>query len=158
MMTLRRFRTLADSYGADLQRWPESLRRPALDLLDSSAEAQAIMSRAKELDEAIAAAGAARDAHHWDGKSSAAALHRLRQNVSARIQRPPPGVAPEFDRSDARTANRRRPRHVGWVGFATAAGLAVVAGLTLGIFYSPSAQPPDLTALLQPAPMQLLTD
>lgn len=158
MMTLRRFRTLAASYGADLQRWPESLRRQACDWLDSSAEAQAIMSRARELDEAIAAAGAARDAHHWDGKSAAAALHRLRQNVSARIQHPPLGGAPKFDGIDARTGNRQRPRHVGWVGLATAAGLAVVVGLTLGIFYSPSVQPPDVTALLQPAPLQLLTD
>lgn len=158
MMTLRRFRTLADSYGADLQRWPQSLRRQALDLLDSSAEAQAIMSRARELDETIAAASAVRDAQQWDGKSPAVALDRLRQNVSARIQRPALGGAPGFNGSAAHAASPYRPRHLGWVGFATAAGLAVVAGLTLGIFYSPSAQPPDVTALLQPAPLQLLTD
>jgi anti-sigma-K factor RskA len=158
MMTLRRFRTLADSYGADLQRWPESLRRQALELLDSSAEAQAVISRARELDEALAAAGAAREAHLWDRESADAALHRLRQNVSARIRRRLPEGADALGGSERRTANRSRPRHVGWFGFATAAGLAVLAGLALGIVYSPSPQPPDLTALLQPAPLQVLAD
>jgi hypothetical protein len=158
MMTLRRFRTLADSYGADLQRWPESLRRQARDLLDSSAEAQAVMSRARELDAAVAAATDARDARLWSSGSSDAALRRLRQNVSTRMRRSPPGGVAAVAGNDARAVNRHRPRHVGWVGFATAAGLAVVAGLTLGILYSPTAQQPDLTALLQPAPLQLLTD
>ena len=47
MMTLNRFRTLADSYGADLQRWPERMRPQALVLLDSSGEAREIIARAK---------------------------------------------------------------------------------------------------------------
>lgn len=158
MMTLRRFRTLADSYGADLQRWPESLRGQARALLDSSADAQAVMTRARELDEALAAAAAARDGRLWKGESADAAVHRLRQSVSTRLRRPRPGGAPVFAGNDAHAAARYRPRHVGWVGYATAAGIAVVAGLTLGILYSPTAQQPDLTALLQPAPLQLLTD
>jgi len=167
MMTLRRFRTLADSYGADLRRWPERARRQALTLLDSSAEAQAIIGRAGELDEAIAAAGTARLERLWRGESTATALHRLHDNVAAHIgpssseaasarDQMRPG-APERNRSPA---IRYQPRRVGWVGLATAAGVAVLAGLALGILYSPSppAAQEDLTALLQPAPLQVLTD
>lgn len=156
MMTLRRFRTLADSYGADLQRWPEPLRAQARALLDTSAQAQALMARARELDQAIAAAGAAREARIWVRSRADAALHRLRADVSNRIRQstsartPAPGI-------DSRAARYPHLR-AGWVGFATAAGLAVVAGLALGILFSPAAPPQDLTALLQPAPLQLLTD
>jgi|SRR6185312_12213306 len=158
MMTLRRFRTLADSYGADLQRWPQRLRGQALALLDSSAEARAVISRAKELDDAIAAAGAARLERLRGGESADAALHRLQKNVSARIRRPPSGGVIALDGMRPRAASRYRPRPAEWIGLATAASLAVIAGLALGILYSPSAPQEDLTALLQPAPLQVLTD
>ena len=158
MMTLRRFRMLADSYGADLQRWPERQRAQALALLGASEEAQAILTRARELDEAIAAAAAARDATVWDGEGADAPLQRLRENVASRIRPPSPvRVAGPIGRH-APAASRYQPHRVGWLGLATAAGLAVAAGLTLGIYYSPSAAPEDLTALLQPAPLQLLAD
>lgn len=158
MMTLRRFRALADSYGADLHRWPESLRTQAAALLDTSMEAQAIMARARDLDTAMAAAGAARDARLWRGNRADAAFHRLRADVATRIRKSPPAGMSVVENGDSRSAPRHRPRRVAWVGFATAAGLAVLAGLALGILYSPAAPPQDLTALLQPAPLQLLTD
>lgn len=154
MMTLRRFRTLADSYGADLQRWPQRLRAPALALLDSSAQARAVMARARELDRTMAAARTVRDARIWGGESADRALRRLHARVSARAT--PSG--PEAVTAARHAAGSRSPRRAGWIGLATAAGLAVVAGLTLGILYSPSAPPEDLTALLQPAPLQVLTD
>lgn len=164
MMTLRRFRTLADSYGADLQRWPQRVRAQALALLARSAEAQAIMARAAEVDEAIATAGAERLERLWGGESADAALHRLQDNVAAHIRRSSsagmsarhqvPG-APGRTRSPAM---RYPPGRAGWVGLATAAGVAVLAGLALGILYSPPAPQEDLTTLLQPAPLQVLTD
>lgn len=158
MMTLRRFRALAGSYGADLQRWPERLRGQARELLDSSAQAQAIIARARELDQAIAAAGAARDARLWGRESTDRGLHRLRVRVSERTRVAASGTTGAALRMQSRAARRSPARRAGWIGFATAAGLAVVAGLALGILYSPSAPPQDLTALLQPAPLQLLTD
>ena len=157
MMTLRRFRTLADSYGADLQRWPERRRRQARALLDTSAAARDIMARARELDEAIAAAGAERDARIWGGSRVDAALHRVRAGVSTRIRRPVSAGIPAAAAIGSPVA-RHRARRARWVGLAAAAGLAVLAGLALGILYSPTAPPQDLTALLQPAPLQLLTD
>jgi hypothetical protein len=149
---------LADSYGADLQRWPERSRRQALVLLDASSEAQAIIVQARELDEAIASAGAARDARLRGGEGAGAALFRLHEKVSARTRRAASAGAIVGDGFNASAASRYRPQRVGWVGFATAAGLAVVAGLALGIFFSPAAPQQDLTALLQPAPLQGLTD
>jgi hypothetical protein len=159
MMTLRRFRGLADSYGADLQRWPEDLRAQALTLLDASAEARAIITGARELDEAIAAARAAHDARLWGTESPDAALHRLRASISTRIRRAPSARASLIEGIDSRPA-RHLPRRAEWFGLATAAGLAVLAGLALGFLYSPSSSPPQdhLTALLQPVPLQLLTD
>ena len=157
MMTLRRFRRLAESYGGDLQRWPHGLRMEALALLEASAEARAIMAGAGELDEAIAAARAARDARLWAADSADAALHRLHANVATRIRRTSSGGISALDEPDARAA-RHLPRRVGWIGLAMAAGLAVLAGLALGVLFSPSAPPQDLTALLQPAPLQLLND
>lgn len=158
MMTLRRFRTLAESYGADLQRWPQRLRGQARAMLDGSAEARAIISRARELDDLIAAAGTARLERLWGDESADAALHRLQKNVSGRIRRPPSaGVTPLGGwRSSA--ASRYRPRPVQWLSLATAASLAVIAGLSLGILYAPSAAQEDLTVLLQPAPLQVLND
>ena len=158
MMTLRRFRKLAESYGADLHRWPKRLRAQALALLDVSSEAQALITRAGELDEAIGAASAAREARLWGGESADAALRRLHEKVSARTRRLAPTGAAVPGGIKSRAASRYRPQRVGWIGFATAAGLAVLAGLALGIFYTPSAPPQDLTALLQPAPLQVLTD
>ncbi|HEX5461808.1 MAG TPA: hypothetical protein VFX20_17725 [Steroidobacteraceae bacterium] len=158
MMTLRRFRTLADSYGADLQRWPQRLRGRALALLDSSVEAQAVISRAKELDDIIAAARAARLERLWGGESADAALHRLQKNVSERIRRPPSGGVTALHGMRPRAAGHYRPRPAEWIGLVTAASLAVIAGLALGILSSPSAPQEDLTALLQPAPLQVLTD
>lgn len=158
MMTLRRFRKLADSYGADLQRWPERLRAQALALLAASAEARSVIAQARELDEVITAAAGARRDRLWGGESADRALHRLRARVAERTRVAAcagAGAAPWMESGAAR---RSRPQRVRWIGFATAAGLAVMAGLALGILYSPSAPPQDLTALLQPAPLQLLTD
>ncbi len=155
MMTLKRFRTLADSYGADLRRWPERLRPQARHLLESSAEAKEIMAGAGELDDAIIAARAARSDGVWSGDRPEAALERLRYSVAARIRPASPATAARA--TPIRTA-RNAPRRAGWIGLATAASVAVLAGLVLGIRYSPAAPQQDVLALLQPAPVQLLND
>lgn len=158
MMTLRRFRILADSYGADLQRWPERQRGQARALLESSAEARSVIARARELDKTIVAAGAARDAQVWTGESANRALHRLQSGVSARTRSADSGAAAGAHVMELHARPDSARQRTGWLGLATAAGLAVLAGLALGIFYAPSSPPQDLMALLQPAPLQLLTD
>jgi hypothetical protein len=155
MMTMKRFRALADSYGADLQRWPEQMRPQARALLDSSAEAQDIVARARRVDEAIAAAGAERSGRLWSGDRPEAALVRLRNNVAARIR--PAAATPAARGIRARTPRGARHR-MGWLGLATAASVAIVAGIALGALYLPSTSQQDLLALLQPSPIQLPGD
>jgi hypothetical protein len=88
MMTLRRFQKLSDSYGGDLGRWPEGVRAQAKALLERSPDARRIVARAADLDEAVAAASAARKARFWgaDRADADAALERLRVSVAARTR------------------------------------------------------------------------
>ncbi|MEO8178995.1 MAG: hypothetical protein ABI895_09200 [Deltaproteobacteria bacterium] len=48
-LDLERFEQLLDVHGADLERWPEPLRRGARELLASSSDAQQVWSRAERL-------------------------------------------------------------------------------------------------------------
>jgi len=157
MMTLKRFRTLADIYGADLQRWPERVRPHARTLLDTSAEARSIIARAAELDEAITAASSAHRRRLWSGDHPEAALVRLRNDVAARIRAVAPSRVSAAGVPILRAARNPR-RRAGWISLATAASVAIVSGLVLGIRYSPATPQQDLLALLQPAPVQLLND
>lgn len=159
MMTLRRFRTLTESYGGDLRRWPEGLRPQARALLEKSGDARRMLARAQDLDDAIAAATAARSARIWSADRADAALERLRSGVAART------AATVVQREgwlawlrELRPAALGAPR-ARWVGLTTAASLALVVGLALGMLYSPAAPAPDFfSSLLQPAPFQLLTN
>ena len=86
MLTLRRFRTMADSYGADLLRWPDGARAEAQALLNASPAARALLDEARTLDHAIEAAGASEDAVLWELLTGQdAAMARLRSGVEARI-------------------------------------------------------------------------
>jgi hypothetical protein len=157
MMTLNRFRTLADSYGGDLRRWPERMRPQARALLDTSPEARQIIARARNLDELVAAAEAAHSEHLWSGDRADAPLERLRNRVATRI-------APTIPATAIRAASLLRtplgaPRRVRWISLATAASVAILAGFVLGIRYSPAApKRDDLSTLLQASPIQLPTD
>ena len=151
MMTLERFRTLADSYGADLRRWPQPLRPQARALLESSAEAREVIALAGELDEAIMAAGSAHRESLWSGDRPEAALVRLRNGVAARVGAK--GAAGTTTR-----AAHNGPRRMRWISLATAASVAILAGVLLGIRYPPIVSQQDLLALLQPVPIQLPDD
>lgn len=158
-MTLKRFRTLADSYGGDLQRWPERVRPQARALLDTSAEARQIIVRARELDDAIATAEAAHSERLWSGDRADAALVRLRNGIAARIVPTTPATATATRGVPLPRTPIGAPRRMRWISLATAASVAILAGLVLGIRYSPTApQQDDLSALLQPSPIQLPTD
>lgn len=156
-MTLKRFRKLADSYGADLRRWPERLRPGSRALLESSAEARDIIARARELDEAIVAAAGARSESLRSDDHPEAALVRLRNSVAARIGPAATAEADPAGEVSMRTA-RSAPGRMRWISLATAASVAIVAGVALGIVYTPAATHQDLLTLLQPAPIQLLDD
>jgi hypothetical protein len=173
MMTLRRFRALTQSYGAELQRWPHEERGAAEELLRSSDEARALLEQERSLDEVIVAVSAREDSQRWPHGAEEAALARLRSGVANRI-------AAEEARAWSHRA-RGRPAEgllrglLGWLsgggqeiaplrrrrlGLATSGALAIVAGLAVGGMYSPAPPPAGgvLTALLQPATLEILAD
>lgn len=163
MMTLRRFRALTRSYGAELQRWPPQERRAAEELLSRSDEARALLEQERSLDEAIAAASAREQSERWPEGAQEAALARLRSGVANRIAAADavPGGVPRRllswllgGEQDFAALRRRR------LGLATTGALAIVAGLLVGGLYSPAPTPSGgvLTALLQPATLEILAD
>lgn len=161
MMTLKRFRALTQSYGAELQRWPQQERGAAHELLGSSAEARALLEQERSLDEAIAAATAHQDAERLQHGAQDAALARLRAGVAARIA--------------TEEVHSKRGGWLGWLlgsgnhtssarvrrlGLATSGAFAIIAGLLIGGMYGPAAPAPvgALSALLQPATLDILAD
>lgn len=153
MLTLRRFTALAESYGAELLRWPPEARGEAAALLRSSAAARAILDEARVLDEAIAAAGRREDAALWRPGEQDAALARLRSGVAARIaaspRRRPTGRLAGWAPSSA---------VLGWIGMAAGGGLVVAAGLFIGALSATAPTPDSVLTILQPAPIHILAD
>ena len=160
MLTLKRFKTMADCYGADLRRWPESIRQDAQALINSSLEAAAILSEAQGLDEAMTSASLRDDANLWLPSDQNAALARLRSTVAAQLS-----AAPKFrsvSLQSAMTLFERigwaaRPR-LGWAGLAASSVVAIVAGLLIGSAYDMPSRSGGLLALLQPMPIEISAD
>jgi hypothetical protein len=153
MMTLGRFRALAESYGAALPRWPAELRGEAEALLRASAAARALLAEARTVDETIAAAGRREDAALWPPGAREAALARLRSGVAARIGPSPPrwpmGRLAGWAPSSAA---------LGWVGLAAGGGLAVAAGLVIGAMSAAGPAPDAVLAILQASPIHVLAN
>jgi hypothetical protein len=159
MMTLRRFQALADSFGANVQRWPEAERDAAWALLRTSPAAQAVLAVAKRLDSAIAAASAQEQADAWPPGEADAALARLQSWVGGRI---------------AASEHRRPPARRGWplagrqawawfspagvAGVAASGAIAITAGLLIGALSTTEPTPNTLLAVLQPEPIHLLEE
>ena len=160
MLTLGRFKALADSYGADLRRWPDEARGEARALLNVSAEARALLDEALALDEAIDAASAGEDAVLWQPGGEDAALARLRSGVAARIAASTRrGAARQrFAGVPARGGDGALALYLRWAGMATGGGLAIMAGLLIGVMYASAPAPDGVLTLLEPAPLQILAD
>jgi hypothetical protein len=157
MLTLKRFKAMTDSYGADLLRWPEQERAAAQTLLEGSAEARALLGDARMLDEALAVASARQSAAHRRNNHEAAALARLRSGVAVRIAAASERSRVSFLERALSITNRGilfTPS--GWAGLAAAGGLAVLAGLVIGSLYTAPGASDALLTLLQPAPIDNL--
>lgn len=157
MLTLKRFKTMTDSYGADLLRWPEQERAAAQTFLERSAEARTLLADARVLDEALAVAGARQSATHRRNNHEEVALARLRSGVAKRI-----AVASGRSRVSLMewalsvTIRGALSKPSRWAGLATACSVAVVAGLVIGSLYSPTGASDVLLTLLQPEPIDNL--
>lgn len=103
-MTLEEFRDLAETWGGDIERWPEERRAAAQDLAET-AEASLILARARELDVILARRPAV----------SSDRAHRAAQAVTRRL---------------AEVSVRQRPS---WWDFGSARWLAPAAGLACSV-------------------------
>jgi len=159
MLTLKRFKAMTGSYGADLLRWPEQERAAAQTLLEGSAEARALLADARMLDEALAMASARQSAAHRHNNHEDVALARLRSAVAARIAAASGRSRVSLlERALSITTRGVLSTPLGWAGLATACSLAVVAGLVIGSLYTPPGASDALLTLLQPAPIDNLGD
>ena len=158
-MTLKRFKSLADSYGGKLGRWPEESRRDAEALLSSSEEARRILDEARMIDETI---GVARDhaTSHAANAPDSEALARLRAAVARRLEVAPPRQRPNpllewllISTGAEAFGNRRR-----WVGMATCSAVLIVAGVLTGLRYTPPSTPDNVLSMLRPVPMQIFSE
>ncbi|MCQ9156856.1 hypothetical protein [Acidomonas methanolica] len=90
MLTLKRFKTLADAYGASLARWPAAVQKEARVLAETSIAARAILDEQRCVDAFIDQALEA-EAQAYASQASQedadAALARLRAGVAGRIGR-----------------------------------------------------------------------
>ena len=159
MMTLKRFESLADSYGGQLWRWPEESRSDAEALLSSSAEARRILDRARLLDETIGAASVNSTQHAADAPD-AAALARLRSAVAMRLDAAPARRRPSrllawlasFTGAEAFGSNTR------WMGMAACGAVVIVAGVITGFLYAPPPTTGNVLSMLQPEPIQIFSE
>jgi hypothetical protein len=161
MMTLERFKSLADSYGADLDRWPEDIRQDARGLLDSSHAARAILAQARVLDEALESAARMEGSQSWPREEAAAALVRLRSRVAARIAEREPADSrrlPLMARLLSFVIAPLSPLQAGRGGLLTGGVIAIAAGLAIGLLYTSAPQPVDVLLLLEPSPLSILSD
>lgn len=149
MMTVKELTHAADRYGADLNRWPPPLQEHARTLLSQSPPAQAILEKARALDQLIEAASRHADSRLWHSPlQKEAALSRLRAGVAARIAQPA--------RAPAMISTGAGPLR--WLTWAAAGSIAVCAGFILGsLLYGAHAASPveSLLTALQPVPIQL---
>lgn len=154
MLTIKRFQVLAESYGADLQRWPQESRTEAERLLAVSSEARQALAAARILDAAILEASTQ---DQLSPAEQSAALERLKSAVA----------------SELATSNARHMgvSSFGWMprwlhevttprGFRLASGVcaAVIAGLVIGSLYTGAPATKSVLTFLQPDPLQLFED
>jgi hypothetical protein len=159
MLTLGRFRELADSYGGDLQRWPEEVRSEAQALLNVSPQARALFDDAQALDDVIAVASPRSNAAAGRINKETAALVRLRSGVAARIAVPTPkhrSASWRFARVSPSRAIGYYPAHIVWAGIATGGSLAVIAGFLIGALYVSAPASDAVLSILQP--IHILTE
>jgi hypothetical protein len=162
MLTLKTFKALTESYGAEPERWPDSMRADAEALLRVSPQAQQLLAEARALDEAIDAASERDDTARWPPDEAAAALVRLRAAVASRVVRPAGQEAAAGWRHWLRgwmLPVAQWPSSARLAGMAAAGGFIIAVGLFLGSMDATRPAPQvDVLAMLQPDPFPFLAD
>lgn len=157
MLRFRRFKRLASSYGAELDRWPDTERAMARTLVATMPESLRFLEESRALEEALRSAKIAQDSKLWALGEQDAALIRLRAGVAGHI-------------SSTHGERRRLPLatdtlQTTWVpamgpvlywqvGTVTSGGLAVMMGLWMGWMLATPSAPASILATLMTAPIQ----
>jgi hypothetical protein len=158
MLSLKRFASLASSYGADLERWPAERHADARELLAASPEVQAIFAAVRAEDRAIGAARRREEGALWHPGEQDAALARLRSGVAARIASPPAIRSGHVWSGWLPPVRNWVLPHLGSLGFATSGGVALMAGLLIGSLSGAAPAPTSVLAAFQATPLHILAD
>lgn len=133
MLKIERFTALVRSYGANSDLWPVEERGDALALLEISKAARAVLAEERLLDDALAGALKHQESPRMSPVEHDAALARLRTNVAARIARA--SAEPSGFRGRFFAHVRGLWPDLNWLGLSSGSGIAVAAGLFIGMHY-----------------------
>jgi hypothetical protein len=155
MLTLKKFKATLEIYGADLTRWPQTLRSNAYSLLTLSSEARASFDEARAFDDAIESARI--HDRSFDLEESNAALTRLRYRVQARIASDDTRLS-IYKRFTAWLRSGNAQLSLSGAGMIAAVGVTVITGLVIGATYKTVPFNSSLFSMLQPPPIRILAD
>ena len=155
-MKIERFIALARSYGADIDLWPAEERGDALTLLEISKVARVALEEERLLDDALAGERRREELSRVTLAEHDAALVRLRTNVAARIARAP--VHPSrFVRHFFLDVRGLWP-DLNWLRLSSGSGIAVAAGLFIGMHSPNLPDSGDLLFTLQIASIPIFSE
>ena len=156
MLKIERFTSLARSYGANIDLWPVEVQADALSLLKISKVARTVLAEERLMDDALAAARRHQEISLWPPGERSVALVRLRTNVAARIAPAPSGPS----RFGARLFAQVRGLwpHLNWLGISSGSGIAVAAGLFIGMHFPNLPASGDLLSTLQVASIPIFIE
>ena len=155
-MKIERFTSLARSYGANSDLWPVEERGDALALLEICKAARAVLAEERLLDDALAGALKHQESPRMSPVEHDAALARLRTNVAARIARA--SAEPSGFRGRFFAHVRGLWPDLNWLGLSSGSGIAVAAGLFIGMHFPALSASGDLLSTLQVASIPIFME
>ena len=156
MLKIERFTALVRSYGANSDLWPVEERGDALALLEISKAARAVVAEERLLDDALAGALKHQESPRMSPVEHDAAVARLRTNVAARIARA--SAEPSGFRGRFFAHVRGLWPDLNWLGLSSGSGIAVAAGLFIGMHFPALSASGDLLSTLQVASIPIFME
>ena len=156
MLKIERFTALVRSYGANSDLWPVEERGDALALLEISKAARAVLAEERLLDDALAGALKHQESPRMSPVEHDAAEARLRTNVAARIARA--SAEPSGFRGRFFAHVRGLWPDLNWLGLSSGSGIAVAAGLFIGMHSPNLPASGDLLSTLQVASIPIFAE
>lgn len=156
MLKIERFTALVRSYGANSDLWPVEERGDALALLEICKAARAVLAEERLLDDALAGALKHQESPRMSPVEHDAALARLRTNVAARIARA--SAEPSGFRGRFFAHVRGLWPDLNWLGLSSGSGIAVAAGLFIGMHFPALSASGDLLSTLQVASIPIFME